>query len=220
MNTIIKTNLSREIRQHFQLFALAAFSVGLLLIRAKLTQSIYFFFLIWNLFLAYTPLAVSSVLIRHKALRDTWYYCYPALFCWLLLLPNAPYLITDFIHLKAATPVPVWFDVLILASFTLTGLLFGLASMQNIYRLLAIKFGSGYANLILLPVSILSAFGIYLGRFLRYNSWDILHKPVSLVSDILLSLISEETWKPAWGITLGFGVLQYLLFDLYSSMKK
>lgn len=220
MNTILKTNPSREIRQHFQLFALAAFSVGLLLIRAKITQSIYFFFLIWNLFLAYTPLAVSSVLIRYKILRDNWYYSYPALFCWLLLLPNAPYLITDFIHLRAATPVPVWFDVLILASFTLTGLLFGLASMQNIYRLLAIKFGSGYANLTLLIISILSAFGIYLGRFMRYNSWDILHKPISLITDIIQSLFSEDTWKPAWGITIGFGLLQYLLFDLYNSMKR
>ncbi|WP_116789182.1 DUF1361 domain-containing protein [Flavobacterium psychrotrophum] len=220
MNTILKTNLSREIRQHFQLFALAAFSVGLLLIRAKMTQSIYFFFLIWNLFLAYTPLAVSSVIIRYKILRYNWYYSYPILFCWLLLLPNAPYLITDFIHLRAATPVPVWFDVLILASFTLTGLLFGLASMQNIYRLLAIKFGSGYANLTLLIVSILSAFGIYLGRFMRYNSWDILHKPISLITDIIQSLFSEDTWKPAWGITIGFGLLQYLLFDLYSSMKR
>jgi uncharacterized membrane protein len=220
MNTILRANLSREIRQHFQLFALAAFSVGLLLIRAKLAHSIFFFFLVWNLFLAYTPLAVSTILIRYKILRSRRYFCYPALFCWLLLLPNAPYLITDFMHLKSGGPVPIWFDILLLASFTLTGLLFGLASMQNIYRLLAIKFGNRNANIMMLGISILSAFGIYLGRFLRYNSWDILQKPLSLATDIFFSLFSADTWKPAWGITLGFGVLQYLLFDLYSTSKK
>lgn len=220
MNTIIKTSLSREIRQHFHLFALAAFSVGLLLLRAKLSQSIYFFFLIWNLFLAYTPLAISTLLTKNKAIAGKWYYCYPALLAWLVLLPNAPYLITDFIHLKSGGAVPIWFDVLLLVSFTLSGLLFGLASMHEVYKLLSAKFTPRFANATMIAVSILSAFGIYLGRFLRYNSWDILHKPIALGIDIFMSLFSEDTWRPAWGITLGFGVLQYLLFDLYSTYKK
>lgn len=219
MNTILRTNLSREIRQHFHLFALAAFSVGLLLIRAKITGSIHLFFLIWNLFLAYTPLAVSTLLIRHKTFTLKWYYCYPALLGWLVLLPNAPYLITDFIHLKSGSPVPIWFDLLLLVSFTISGLLFGLASMYDVYKLLCLKFNSRLANLSMLSFSVLSAFGIYLGRFLRYNSWDILQKPVTLGTDIFLSLFSEDTWRPAWGITIGFGVLQFLLFDLYSTYR-
>ena len=144
-------------------------------------------------------------------------YLYPAILCWLLLLPNAPYLITDFLHLKKEGGVPVWFDVLLLISFTLNGLLFGLASMKNMYNILTIKFSRFAASVSMSLTCLLCGFGMYVGRFLRYNSWDILNRPINLTADIFDSLFSADTYRAAWGITFGFGMLMYLLFSLYNS---
>jgi len=219
MNAAIKLNLRKPAREYMPVLTLSAFSILLLLVRVKITHSIFYLFLIWNLFLAYTPLAMSLLIISSRRIIARWYCLAPTLLAWLVLLPNAPYLITDFVHLKKETPVPVWFDVLLLASFTFSGLLIGLASMKNIYILLSAKFGRKSAGGAMLAICFLSGFGLYLGRFLRYNSWDVLHRPLSLAGDIWLSLFAAETCKPAWGITLGFGILQYLLFDLYKSVK-
>jgi uncharacterized membrane protein len=212
--------INREIKQYKMMFLLGIFCVSLLLIRAKITHSTFLFFLVWNLFLAYTPLAISSLLINNIILIEKRRYFYLLLLCWLLLLPNAPYLITDFVHLKKDNSIPVWFDVLLLASFTITGLLFGMASMHTIFRILSIKFSIVRAKLIMGIVCGLCGFGIYLGRFLRYNSWDVLQKPISLTADIFTSLFATETYRAAWGITLGFGMLQYLLFSIYTDFKK
>jgi uncharacterized membrane protein len=220
MNTAIKLSISKPVREYGSVIALSAFSIALLLVRVKITQSVFYMFLIWNLFLAYTPLAVSLLIISSRRITSRWYCLAPALMAWLLLLPNAPYLITDFVHLKKETPVPVWFDVLLLASFTFSGILIGLASMKNIYLLLSARFSRRISGISMMIICLLSGFGLYLGRFLRYNSWDVLHRPLSLAGDIWLSLFAAETCKPAWGITLGFGILQYLLFDLYNSVKR
>jgi uncharacterized membrane protein len=216
----IKLTLTHQFRQYWLLFALAVFCVALLLVRAKITQSIYFFFLIWNLFLAYTPLGLTSIMMNRLNLIEKPLYFYPLLLCWLLLLPNAPYLITDFIHLQKETGVPVWFDVLLLTSFSASGLLFGLASMKNIYNMLTIKFSIRAADISMGFICLLCGFGMYLGRFLRYNSWDILQRPITLGSDIFWSLIAADTYRAAWGITLGFGILMLLLFSLYNDPEK
>lgn len=215
----IQSTLVREFRQHYQLFALALFCLSLLVVRAKLTHSIFMFFLIWNLFLAYTPLGITSMMLNRISLIEKWYF-YPIFATWLLVLPNAPYIITDFVHLYKDNAIPVWFDILLIVSFTICGLLFGLASMKNMHSMLLIKFSSTTATISMAVSSLLSGFGIYLGRFLRYNSWDILQRPFALIADIFYSLFASETCKPAWGITLGFGTLLFLLFRLYDNVEK
>jgi len=216
----IRLTLTYEFKQYWLLFALSLFCAALLLVRAKVTGSTYFFFLIWNLFLAYTPLGVTSVMMHRINLIEKRIYFYPLLLCWLLLLPNAPYIITDFIHLRKESGVPVWFDVLLLISFSACGILFGLASMKNVYNMLMIKFGGRVADISMGIVCLLSGFGMYLGRFLRYNSWDVLQRPLTLIYDVFWSLIAAETYRAAWGITLGFGTLMFLLFSLYNDPEK
>jgi uncharacterized membrane protein len=193
----IQLSITREFKQHFNLFALSLFCCVLLLIRAKITSSIFFFFLIWNLFLAYTPLALTSLITNNISLIEKRRYLYPSILCWLLLLPNAPYIITDFLHLKKEAGVPVWFDVLLLISFTLCGLLFGLASMKNMYNILTIKFTKLTASVSMSLTCLLCGFGMYVGRFLRYNSWDILNRPICLTADIFDSLFSADTYRAA-----------------------
>src|SRR5690606_20040959 len=178
----IKLSIKQSIRHNSHVLLLGAFCIALLLVRAKLTHSIFYFFLIWNLFLAFTPLAITSYLMEKPYLVEKKWLFLPMLFAWLLLLPNAPYLITDFMHLKRETSVPVWFDVLLLISFSMTGLLFGLKSMKQVFYILAIQFNYFIVWIILYGICILSGFGIYVGRFLRYNSWDVLHRPLELIS--------------------------------------
>lgn len=211
--------ITKTIGRHFILFSLAAFCIVILLMRAKITQSAFYFFLIWNLFLACTPLALTTLLYEKIKLINKWYWFIPMLCLWLLLLPNAPYIITDFIHLKRETGVPTWFDILLIGSFSVTGMLFGLSSMKDMFRIFVYKYGNKAAFVIMAMVCLLCGFGMYVGRFLRYNSWDILQKPYELTVDILCSLTDAETCKPAWGITLGFGTLLFLLFNLYDSHK-
>ena len=215
----LQSTLVHEFRQHFSLFALASFCLALLLVRAKLTQSINLFFLIWNLFLAYAPLGLSSLMMHRVSIIEKWHF-YPAFACWLLLLPNAPYIITDFVHLEKQNNIPLWFDILLIASFTTCGMLFGLASMKNVYTILSVKFSSAIATTAMAVTCLLSGFGIYLGRFLRYNSWDVLHKPLILITDIVHSLVAFDTYRAAWGITIGFGTLLFLLFRLYYDPKE
>lgn len=69
-------------------------------------------------------------------------------------------------------------------------------------------------------VCLLSGFGIYMGRFLRFNSWDILHRPIALFKTVIESLTSADTFRTAWGLTLGFGCFLFLLFHLFCLPEK
>jgi uncharacterized membrane protein len=103
---------------------------------------------------------------------------------WFLFFPNAPYLITDMIHLRARPGVPFWYDLLMLAAFACTGLFLGLISlllMQEAVRRLA---GSVVSWLFALAMLALGSVGIYVGRFLRWNSWDVVFSPQRLVVDV------------------------------------
>ena len=216
---LLRPTLTQHLRQNSALILMGAFCICLLLVRAKLTHSLFYFFLIWNLFLAYLPLAVSSYIMEKPYLIENKWRFYPAVIIWLLLLPNAPYIITDFIHLKRETTVPVWFDVLLLISFSLTGLLFGLKSMKQMFYILTIQFNYAIVWVVLFFVNILCGFGIYVGRFLRYNSWDVLHKPLELTQNILYSLVTSPQCVTAWGVTLGFGTFLFILFLMYPEIE-
>ena len=215
----IKLNIKQSIRHNSHVLLLGAFCIALLLVRAKLTHSIFYFFLIWNLFLAFTPLAITSYLMERPYLIEKKWLFLPILCAWLLLLPNSPYIITDFMHLKRETSVPVWFDVLLLISFSMAGLLFGLKSMKHIFYILAIRFNYIIVWLALFCVCILSGFGIYVGRYLRYNSWDILHRPLELIGEITNSLTTHPECITAWGVTFGFGTFLFLLFLMHPDIE-
>lgn len=210
----LKITLSNTFRQHYALFYLALFCVILAVVRTRLTSS-HYLFLIWNLFLAYIPMMISTSMLNNIQLIEKKNYFYPLLFCWLLFLPNAPYLITDFIHLnnKAANGAPIWYDILTIISFATSGILAGLASMKQIFTLLSLKYNPLLAWFCIAASCFLSGFGIYLGKFLRFNSWDIISKPFELLIGILKSL----TGSTALGVTMGFGFFLLLLFHFYTS---
>ncbi len=141
-------------------------------------------YLVWNLFLAWIPLGLAGLtfVLYHRQQRLNW-LCLASGCSWLLFFPNAPYIATDLIHLRVQPGVPLWFDLVLILSFAWTGLLLGFVSLYLMHRLVAASLGFRRGWLFVVAVSGLSAYGIYLGRFLRWNSWDILVSPLDLLRD-------------------------------------
>ena len=162
--------------------------LGLLLLRSTATGEFRFGFLVWNLILAVIPYPfalLSDVLLRTK----TWLAAAPSAVMWLLFLPNSPYLVTDLIHLEPQN-VPFWYDALLYGSFALTGVLLGFASVALIHTAIRDRFGMVRGWSVAFLSLGLSAYGIYLGRIERWNSWNAIGSPRILAERVLAPLHS------------------------------
>jgi len=192
------------------LFMLIAFNFGLLAIRMFATDSLFYGFLAWNLILAAVPMIVSNWLLENpKACKNKMLYFLSAI--WLLFLPNAPYIITDFLHFKHSTGMPEWFDLLLLMSFSWSGIALGFLSITGMHHIWQTRFGFKTGWIFIISCCLLSGFGIYLGRFLRYNSWDIISNPFELITDIPLLLCQLRTI----GFSLGYGIFLLLSYSFF-----
>jgi uncharacterized membrane protein len=174
-----------------------------------------FVFLAWNLFLAAIPLGFAVLLAK----IERWRLAAPLLSGWLLFFPNAPYVLTDLLHLRPRSGIPVWYDLLMLLSFALVSLWMGFQSLQLVQVWIARKSSSLMAWSFVAVSLFLSGFGIYLGRFLRWNSWDIISNPGSLLGDIWERFADPLAHGQTWGVTLGFGglLLVAYLFWMFST---
>ena len=137
---------------------------------------------------------------------------------WLLLLPNAPYLITDLVHLHYGASNWMWFDLFLVFVFAVHGLLLFVLSLRDFYHTVADQ-PSNYWKFLPIPlVCFLSGFGIYLGRFLRFNSCDVLVRPYAILEAALVDLSLPYTWL----MTFAFGVFLWVCFMIFtwsSSLK-
>jgi len=187
------------------------FCLALILLRIKFTQSITYLFLIWNLFLAGIPYVISQLTRRSSHLKKSSILLLNILFIWILFLPNAPYIITDLVHLNHINSNIIWFDTLLLFLFAANGLLLAILSMVDVYTILKDKWSNTVASLNIVLTSLLSGFGIYLGRYLRWNSWELFTQPNNLFQDIIMSLHNTK----AIGVTISMACLLLLLFYSY-----
>jgi uncharacterized membrane protein len=199
-------------KQNTSLVMLAMLSVTLMLLRVKLTHDIYLLFLIWNLFLGYIPYFLSSEL---KITVPGTLKFYLLFFGWLLFLPNSFYLLTDFVHLHHNSDLQYLFDALLLACFSIAGYYSGISSLLHLHQLLEMKYSDKNARRLIVIICYLSSFGVYLGRILRFNSWDILSNPVELFANIFASIMAFETYRFSFFfgtfIVIVYGI-SYLLF--------
>ena len=154
-------------------------AVALLALRYRATGSASHRFLVWNLFLAWIPFIAALAIDRLDRHRGTFLATWAV---WLLFFPNAPYLVTDLIHLKVGTQVPLWYDALLFASFATTGVLLGNASLSLVQAALRRRHGPVIAWCGTIASLALGAYGIYLGRVERWNSWDLWTRPSVLFS--------------------------------------
>lgn len=204
----MKQQIITVLKSNFSLMASLSFALCILLVRIKITGSFFFTFLVWNLFLAALPYFFSQIL-KHLIARNTHKIVQFFVFgLWLLFLPNSPYIITDLVHLQNENASLIWLDMLIVFVYAINGLLLGLFSMLDIYKILKDKYDTKNANFFMIYLSLLCGYGVYLGRFLRFNSWDLFTKPHVIAYNILQSL----THYNVWAMTFAFGGLVWLLF--------
>jgi uncharacterized membrane protein len=205
--------------QSFYTLAFASIlAVALLVVRAARLDSWDQLWFTWNLILAWIPYLAALVTLRlwRRAPAHPWRLLVPAAL-WLAFLPNAPYIVTDFIHVRARADLPwlYWYDMVNMALLAWTGCVLGALSLGMIQRIVASYLGRALSWLFVLGTAGLCGCGIYLGRFARWNSWDLLTNPHALASDLLPAILQPtDYWRP-WalsGLFAAFFLVSYLLF--------
>jgi len=216
------------------------FSCILVVIRVLHTGRLTFLSMIWNLFLAYIPYAISTGLTawrkgaaegqltsaalspgRTASLKG--FLMILTFLVWLLFIPNSFYILTDLYHLAdnhRNTRVPEWFDLALILSFAWNGLLLGVLSTRQIEKLLVPRMTILGRWLFLYPVMWLNALGVYTGRYLRYNSWDIITDPFDLLRDILGMIVHPFRHHYAWDMIFCYSVLLTLIYILIAKCGK
>ncbi|MEK0314300.1 DUF1361 domain-containing protein [Cohnella sp. 56] len=178
-------------------------------------------FLLWNLFLAWLPLIVSMAASGADRLLSGLPSARGLVLAvlgvgWLLLYPNAPYLTTDFIHLimnpvyswrQSTGSLLVWYDLVVFFLFAWCGLLLGYESMRQFHRLVGSHLGAAAGWLFIVAVSFLGGFGVYLGRVIRLNSWDVIFSPFRLLDSVLGGINAN-----GFIFTMLFGVLILIVY--------
>jgi len=192
------------------LSASTLFCLALLLFRIYWTGSAGMIFLVWNLFLAWIPYWLTLMLEGTERAGKLTFISLLVLSVWLLFFPNAPYILTDFQYLITANSVvPLWFSIILLISFSWTGLLLGYMSLREVQLFLQKRFRPLWTWLLISGAIVAASYGIFLGRYQRWNSWDIIAQPVDLLYDIMATITSPR----ALGMTLtlsAFLILGYL----------
>ncbi|MCP4142586.1 MAG: DUF1361 domain-containing protein [Chloroflexi bacterium] len=199
------------------LAATSAASVVLVGARVAYSDTDRYTHMIWNLFLAWIPFIMAYLAYAISWRRTLLYLIVPIFaFLWLLFFPNAPYLITDIQHLsEGAGEAPVWFDVILLIWFSWTGLLLGVVSLYLMQEIVKKNFGKLLGWVLVFSVSILSSVGVYLGRFQRWNSWDIANNYKEIIRDTWYILRHLD--KSAIGFTALFTVFfLFVYLTLYA----
>jgi uncharacterized membrane protein len=190
MNSFYKSILSYRYRLaiFILLGAASVLSVALYRFRGFWYEEEGFTSLVWNLFLAWIPLIMAYTAWALSLGRKWLFVVIPFIaFIWLIFLPNAPYILTDFNHLAEPNPnVPVWFDVMMLIWFSWTGLLLGIVSLYLMQDIVRREFGRWVGWIMVFIVSGLSSLGVYIGRFIHWNSWDILTDPAGTARQFLV----------------------------------
>jgi len=204
------------------------FSCLLVAARVIHTGSFAFIFMPWNLFLAWVPYRISSGLTRmnNRVGRvEGWRVALlrvAGLIVWLLFIPNSFYILTDLYHLADGhrnSRVPEWFDLVLILSFAWNGLLLGVMSTRQVEKLLAPDASFPGRWVFLFPLMWLNSLGVYIGRYLRYNSWDIIVSPVDLLGDIIRMIAHPLRYHDAWGMILCYSILLTIMYSLLSKNR-
>ena len=183
-------------------------AIALNILRFVLFGKLTLIYILWNIILAFIPYIISSFLfVYSKEEKVNKLLFISGFILWLLFIPNAPYIITDFIHLGDTRSIPLLFDIIMLFSSTVIGLVFFCRSLFHIEQIIKTKYSYKTTSLIMGFIILLISFGIFLGRFLRFNSWDIFINHLSIIKNV---------WKvftePSGGVGVYFYTLLFFFF--------
>lgn len=192
------------------------FIAAMIVCRIIYSGSIKYIFILWNLFLAWVPFQVSLLLSKFKTVKSI--KTIAVLGCWLLFFPNALYVVTDLIHLEEENSIPVWYDAIMLFMASLTGLMLAFVSLYKVEKFLRHHLKSrSFAEQLIVFFLFAGSFGVYLGRFDRWNSWDVVAAPKQLFKETIPYVISPLQHCRIWLITIIFTAFFSLL---YFTVKK
>jgi len=200
----------------------SALCLTLLAFRERYPSGSEFRFLAWNLFLAWIPFLLGLALYDAERRGRGLALLAPLGAAWLLFLPNAPYIVTDFIHVGLSPGVPLWYDAGMIASFAVTGLVLGLGSVLLVQGVVERRYGRILGWLMLAPIFLLCSAGIYIGRVHRLNSWDAITHPGSLL-DTVVARLDDPFGRPETIVALlalmGLLTVSYLVLYTLSDLR-
>ncbi len=201
----------------------SAISLVLEKVHARLSGAENYSFLVFNLGLAWIPFVAAVVAYAASRKRITFFLIMPVCtLVWIAFFPNAPYLLTDFQHLAATDAnSALWFDVIIMVWFAWTGLLLGITSLYLMQEIVTRASSPAAGWIFAIGATILSSIGVYLGRFLRWNSWDLLKDPLPIAKDMYGIVRHPISNLPTYVFTILFTLLFlfiYLTIRLFGRM--
>jgi uncharacterized membrane protein len=221
MNSIIQRLKEKQRLNTLILFSITTIlCVTLVGLRIHFTSHIIFIFLVWNIFLALIPYSISTLLVLYGDLIKSKWLLIIAVIAWLLFFPNAPYILTDLFHLHRRPDVPFWYDLALILFFAWNGLMLGYASVMDIQFIITKKFNAWTGWTIALSSLVLGSYGIYLGRYLRWNTWDIVSSPTGLFLDVVSHFTDPLSHQRTFGVTLIFSVFLILGYLLLRQIGK
>jgi uncharacterized membrane protein len=205
----------------YPLLLSSALACAILVVRMRLSHSPTYIFLVWNLILAWSPYywSLAAAALHHRR-PAAWWRLFAPTALWLLFFPNAAYLVTDFVHLRPKAPIPLWFDIGLLAIFAWSGCFLAVASLRTMQTLIAAYLGRVASWLFVAAVFGLNGLGIYLGRFLRWNSWDLFLEPHGVLSDALMIVAHPLENRQATGVICMFGALLLVCYVMFWGLER
>ncbi|WP_431612549.1 DUF1361 domain-containing protein [Chryseobacterium sp. 'Rf worker isolate 10'] len=201
---------SSRFKINILLMLMTVFCFSLSAFRYYISDTKVFLFLNWNLFLAWIPLLLSSFVLAFN-IKSKISLLF-IIIVWILFFPNSPYILTDLFHLRARNDIPIWYDLVVILSYAWTGLICGFISLNDIEKRLSDYGRKNRINGVIVFFLFMSSFGVYLGRFLRWNSWDVLNNPFGLFSDIVVRLIYPMEYTKTWGVTVLMGLMLNFMY--------
>ncbi|MDR1639388.1 MAG: DUF1361 domain-containing protein [Clostridiales bacterium] len=200
---------------------MSLFCLALFVARAVWTGKPQYAFLNWNLFLAAIPWGATTAakLLPKKASYAAMVILFPV---WLIFFPNSPYILTDLYHIGMYPGIPNWLDLIHILCYAWTALLFGFFSLMDLEEFLGGFMGRFLPKACSAAFLFLAGFGVYLGRTLRWNSWDILSAPKNMLQSIWTMASNPLSNKDAWGMTILLGLFLnavYISIHLFVSMR-
>jgi len=190
-------------------------SVLLFVARAIDSQSLRYWFLLWNLVLGWLPLLFAWWLVqRLKTSRWLSAGNIVLTFLWLGFLPNSFYLVSDLVHLDITGEVSLLYDIVLFFSCIFNSYVVGFMSVVLVHRALLKRIHHNDAHSVIAGVFLLCGFAIYLGRYLRWNTWDVLINPAGLLFDVSDRIINPAAHPQAFTTTVTFFVVLISMYGV------
>lgn len=185
-----------------------ALSVLLFALRIIGADNTRYWFMVWNLTLAWIAPVIAWILIRrlHHAPWKHWLNIVLTML-WLGFLPNSFYMVSDLIHVELTGEVNIIFDAVLFTSFIFNGFIAGYLGTYLVHRELLKRMTIPKAYVIILAVFMLSSYAVYMGRVLRWNTWDALLQPAAVLFDVSDTIVRPLSHADAYVITGSFTLL-------------